>query len=572
MTDRNESPQPQMHWTRHAQRRVEIAALDRELDPQEFHILGGGVAGLVAAYEILRLRPRGSKHRVALYEATSRVGGRINTARLGEKPPEGEPDTRPYFERGAMRIPTSHDYTWAYASESGLKRRRFLNDERSLDFGGKVYPAADARAVAKEQYGFELAPDRSPGDLFRRLVMVPELEGLDRAYGSRSAWAEKLVAGNISGDGLQRIDRMTLEQVLEERLGRLPGRPKNFLADLLFPGLVDRALLYFVRNTVTNFGDLYELCETHPGGIVTGGMDLLIAGLRKKIEELDPSCIQLGRVVTQIKTDPNGEWEVLFEDGRVVKRGGSSKRHLLCTLPFSLLRHQDMKLVGFEGKIAAIRGISYVPATKVALHVRERFWETRSNYKGGRSLADKSITQTYFPNDHSRVEEIGAAAEETHAAYDLYTQPSQTLSEAEAASLAACEAGKGPWLMLSSYTLGAKAVEMGKKPPLATVPDLERVFGKLDSLVEEKFSETWHWDDKPFVRGAVTVPAPLDVSRFYRDARSPYCSIFFAGDHLSPDPGWIQGSAYSALYAVEHIQRTLLGRGEPKETDHDGNA
>ena len=72
------------------------------------------MAGLVSAYELSRLG-----HEVTIYEASSRLGGRVWTKRFSD----GQ-----YHEFGAMRIPQTHDHTRYYAKEvCKLKFRRFVN-------------------------------------------------------------------------------------------------------------------------------------------------------------------------------------------------------------------------------------------------------------------------------------------------------------------------------------------------------------------------------------------------------------------------------------------------------------
>src|SRR4051794_23259045 len=81
-------------------------------------VLGGGLAGLCAAYE---LRARGYTIDAVL-EAQQRTGGRVHTLRAGFA--NGQ-----YAELGATRIASSHYYTLAYIDQFGLTKREFTNGD-----------------------------------------------------------------------------------------------------------------------------------------------------------------------------------------------------------------------------------------------------------------------------------------------------------------------------------------------------------------------------------------------------------------------------------------------------------
>ena len=79
-------------------------------------IVGAGVAGLCAAYELEQLG-----HQTVVLEAhPSRVGGRVFTRRFGD----GQ-----YGELGAMRIPQHHELTRHYVSLFGLPVRTFVQSD-----------------------------------------------------------------------------------------------------------------------------------------------------------------------------------------------------------------------------------------------------------------------------------------------------------------------------------------------------------------------------------------------------------------------------------------------------------
>ncbi len=79
---------------------------------QQVCVIGGGIAGLCASYELHR---RG--YRVTLLEATRRCGGRIRTHHF---------DDGTYGELGAMRIPITHQATLDYVERFGLRLRPFV--------------------------------------------------------------------------------------------------------------------------------------------------------------------------------------------------------------------------------------------------------------------------------------------------------------------------------------------------------------------------------------------------------------------------------------------------------------
>ena len=84
--------------------------------PKNVVIVGAGMAGLVAGYELTR-----AGHDVTILEARDRVGGRVFTLRAPFS--DGH-----YADAGAARIPPDHDMTLGYADHFGLKLDPFYPD------------------------------------------------------------------------------------------------------------------------------------------------------------------------------------------------------------------------------------------------------------------------------------------------------------------------------------------------------------------------------------------------------------------------------------------------------------
>ena len=87
--------------------------------PQRILIIGAGIAGLAAAYELGKLG-----HDVEILEARPRVGGRILTIR--------DFDENLYAEAGAARIHRTHDLTHKYVREFGLPLMPFYPSEQKF--------------------------------------------------------------------------------------------------------------------------------------------------------------------------------------------------------------------------------------------------------------------------------------------------------------------------------------------------------------------------------------------------------------------------------------------------------
>src|SRR5215210_1681366 len=120
--------------------------LERRPQPQKrVIIVGGGIAGLVSAFELAR-----QGHEPLVLEAQHRVGGRVYTLR----------DFAPgmYIEAGAMRIPRVHDLTLEYCRLFGLELRPFVmaNPKTLVYVGGELMTSAEATA-SPERLPFPLA-------------------------------------------------------------------------------------------------------------------------------------------------------------------------------------------------------------------------------------------------------------------------------------------------------------------------------------------------------------------------------------------------------------------------------
>ena len=93
--------------------------LPRTKNPKKIAVIGAGIAGLVSAS---LLADQG--HKVTIFEANTRIGGRVYTIR--------EPFTHGHYgEAGAMRLPTFYELVFEYIKKFDLPTNTFYNiDEK----------------------------------------------------------------------------------------------------------------------------------------------------------------------------------------------------------------------------------------------------------------------------------------------------------------------------------------------------------------------------------------------------------------------------------------------------------
>src|SRR5689334_8449488 len=87
-----------------------VSATSQIQKPQNIAVVGAGLACLSCAYDLAR---RG--HKVTIFEARNRLGGRIETVR--------QPFTDSFFvEAGAYWLNDRHTVAWNFIEELGLKQ------------------------------------------------------------------------------------------------------------------------------------------------------------------------------------------------------------------------------------------------------------------------------------------------------------------------------------------------------------------------------------------------------------------------------------------------------------------
>ncbi len=342
-----------------------LETADEGLDPRagarrRVLVIGAGLAGLVAAFELKR-----QGHDVTVLEAQHRVGGRIYTLRAPFAPGL-------YAEAGGMRIPRAHDLTLRYCNLFALPMRPFMmgNPKALVHLGGQRMTKAEVDADPA-RLPFELADNergRTPDALWEATIgdLRTSVE-----HDGPAAW-DQIVA---------EYDGFSLFEFLRSR-GWSRGAIEAF------------TVLNFLESDMHN--SLVEILREDLGGAyldmqeIAGGMDALPNAFYAQLA----GEIRFGANVFALDQDPDGVTvHYKTEAGHYAERADFA----VISVPFSVLRTIEVMTPFSSGKQRAIRQLNYHASTKILFQVRERVWESDDGILGGGSVTELPIRRMNYP-------------------------------------------------------------------------------------------------------------------------------------------------------------------------------
>lgn len=304
-------------------------------------VIGAGLAGLVAAYELTN-----AGHDVIVLEAQLRPGGRVLTLRAPFS--DGL-----YAEAGAARIPDTHTLTLQYARNFGLKLVPFYPNQ--LD---KVYVLGGERI--KIRPGVELDLSQVPFQLTTEERGL-NVSGLVTKYLSRALHdIGDPSAPDWPPPAAKAYDNVTMAEFLRDR-----GASHGAIELLEYPFASAESdpvsLLWNLRET-------WHTLQEKNRFKIDGGNDLLPRAFAARLND----NIHYGAAVVRIEQSPVKVRVIAVQSGihRVFEGD-----HLICTVPFPALRRVDVEPPFSDEKRKAIMGLAYDTITRVVLQCRTRYWE-----------------------------------------------------------------------------------------------------------------------------------------------------------------------------------------------------
>jgi monoamine oxidase len=340
-------------------------------------ILGGGIAGLVSAYELGKLG-----YRCTLLEARERVGGRNWTVRGGtkvaftdgfEQTCEWAPGN--YQNFGPGRLPSIHSTMLGYCRELEVPLEVEVNSSRStllqaddVNGGQPVQQRQivnDARGhvaelLAKSINRGALDQDMTAEDKERMLAFLTQYGDLgpDFLFKGTQRSGFKVAPGAGAADPVA-IDPLPMRALLDARLW----------GDLMAEDAID-----------------WQATMFQP----VGGMDAIPFALQKRLG----SVIRTGAVVKKIRHDGSGV-TVTYLDQKSGKSETVQADYCISNIPLPVLKAVD---ADFAPDIQAIiDGSAFDAASKIAWESR-RFWEQDYNIYGGISYLRQPVEIVWYPS------------------------------------------------------------------------------------------------------------------------------------------------------------------------------
>jgi monoamine oxidase len=308
------------------------------------------------------------------------------------------------------------------------------------------------------------------------------------------------VGGEIREDWppeLARLADISMKDFLGQR-----GASPDAIHYLTF-GFEDTAALDSIRDSFNH--------HTESLAKIKGGNDQLPRAFAAKLSDV----IRYGCVVEHIES---GEGRVRVAYRRAGQLDHVESEAVVCTIPYGVLRHISVTPEWTPAKRKVIDGLYYGPVVRATYQVSRRYWE--DDGLNGFGSSDKNFEvwhPTYGKPGHRGLLQAYV--------YEDYAHRLDQMSEAD---------------RIERLTGDMDEVHPGLRQCLETV------------VVKS-------WANDPWQKGAYTVYMP-GQQEWYGEICRRDGRVWFAGEHASPLPGWMQGAIVSGIKAAREIN------AEPRQT------
>jgi len=265
------------------------------------------------------------------------------------------------------------------------------------------------------------------------------------------------------------------------------------------------SLLDLARNSAM----YYSTLERMPNSRVIGGNDLIARAIANMLPD-----VRLNSPVTSVRVIPDGV-SVTYQQADSYLTIDSAFAILAIPLTTARLIEFNPPLPPAHGRM--VNEISYGAVTKVLIEYRKRFWKEIG--WNGRLATDAPIGYTWEATSH---------VENEHGIITAYT-------------------GGDNAVMLSALSDDERI--------RFAVAEIEKVFPGSSDLIEN--TATVAWLNEPYTRASYMALAPGEVTAHWKTLFEPVGRLFFAGEHVTPIQGYMEGAVESG----QRVAVTIIASG-----------
>jgi monoamine oxidase len=464
-------------------------------------ILGAGLAGMTAAYELRKL---GFTCRIL--EASHRPGGRSLTIRRGDTLIDTaghkqtcEFDEGHYFNAGPARF-AQWQVTMDYCRELGVAVEPFINLNEACYYYNSDVPGPLA------------------GQRVRQRTAKADLRGHTAELLAKAVDQNKLDLPFDAEDKARLLDYLAREGDLNPNTKSYEGSPRAGFKT--WPAVTSQgerdpahevlALLHanFATHFHRNNEYEYQSALFQP----VGGMDMLAKALYSKVSDV----VELGCEVTEIRQAPTGT-RIAYRKGGSISEATAD--FAIVTLPPTILRKIPNDFAPMVKNTLNV--IPFQGSARIGLQFKRRFWEEDDRIYGGITWTNQPINEIYYPS---------------HG----FFQP------------------KG--VLIGYYMFGPSSDQMTALTPTErteyALTQGEKIHPQYRAEFENAFSV--NWNTVPHIQGCLSHFPERLVKTLYPLVTKADGRLYFAGDWATHLGGWQAGAFESARHVTKLLHSRVM--------------
>jgi len=529
-----------------AQRKIILQGLPKAKEKKTIIIVGAGVSGLCAGYELRR-----AGYKVIILEASQRVGGRVETWR--------EPFTDPlHTEAGAMRIPDQQKLIYAYLKHFNMLEQleHFENNNKCIylsDYGENgtlmEYSDFNQKLIDKDEElltsCFPNLKDSEKGKSLNELWSEAVQEMTD-------TWWKKFISTFLKpnknfnasvidawSEITKKYDSFSVRTYLEHK------KWSDAAIEMYRLGtnqvLLNTSIIEMWRDDFLSLQSKTSFMKSKTSFMkqLKNGMDTFP---RAFLEQHDPKvhndlrrCIRFGAKVTKVQmtSGEKGPKIISTYKSAAFCENQVEGDFVIFAVPYNIQRLIQTRPRFSPAKQEAIETVRYVESTIVMLQFKTRWWEKAKNlpFDGKFDLASGGGIVTDLPSRYAMI-------------------PPSTSAQFK-------NTDRG--IIRASYTFQSDSMVMAEGKVEKSLNDFSLMFGKV---VKENFEvgAVNAFSQNVYTgNSALCLFGPQQKTKLYPAIIAPDWEVknvhraYFAGEQASFYHGWIQGAIEAGLQAAQNI-------------------